>query len=206
MDINMSTCNIFPLSECYKEAADRLMEPVTGYLADMEHGKNHFGQTTTQLQFYAWRCGITSAAAPILYLYRHSIELKLKNIIHMATSADVKRDHSLRKLLKQVKSGVVPKIDGWHRGDEQPIDWMQKWRELDAIFENYFSNDESNTLYRYPTNSEYETIDMPLDKVIKISQLKESMDVVFNILNEFSEFIGVYKDAELSLNDDTQIA
>ena len=191
MDMNMSTYGIISLSKSYRYAADLLMEPISRHLADIEHGKNYL---TNEWQEWVLLDAITTGASPILYLYRHSIELELKNIIHMAAPGEVKNVHSLGYILEQVKSDVIPHIDGWRRGGQQPVDWQQKWRELEDYLEGYFSNDEPNTLYRYPTKWERGTIDIPQDKGIKLTKLKESMDAVFNIRNEFREFIWVAQD------------
>jgi hypothetical protein len=124
---------------------------------------------------------------PVAYLYRHGIELFLKDIIttgihmHFFKRADVEEalaNHNLAKLWNQAKKLLH---DRWPTADQTPL------KAVEAVVNEYHQADPNGQVFRYDEDKNgkrhrYET----LPDHISLDTMRKTMDGVFSFLEATS--------------------
>lgn len=151
---------------------------IRGYFEAAEYLADHFLEMTQDLAIY-----------PTMFLYRHSIELLLKNILYLQEkNLDLTRDKPLDKhRLSNIWSKVRPLLKD-ESLDDMHLNWVEKCiSELDSI-------DSGSFTFRYPvTNKNTPTIQNYTH--INISQVQRIMRALVNYLEMISE--GISREIEL---------
>lgn len=120
---------------------------------------------------------------PVLYLYRHGIELNLKSIIGIGIGLDFfKREdvqddlqwHNLAKLWSHAKKLLLHR---WSTSDPEPL------KATEAVINELHQSDPNGQVFRYAADKDgrrhrYEK----LPDHISLATLKKTMDGVFNFL------------------------
>lgn len=120
---------------------------------------------------------------PVMYLFRHGIELNLKSIIRVGiglgffAKEDVKEDlerHNLAKLWNHAKKLI---LDRWQTADPEPV------KATEAVINEFHQADPNGQVFRYPAAKDgkrhrYEG----LPDHIGVARLKKTMDGVYNFL------------------------
>ncbi len=150
-------------SRAFKEAADTLIE---SYQASLNRFHND------ELFF------------PVAYLYRHSLELKLKEIVQIGvalrvlTRKEVEKameKHNLAKLWTRARKPIE---DCWPDGDKTPL------KAVEAVINELHQADRSGQAFRYESDKGgmlHRHPDLP--EHIKITSLKQTMDAVYTFLD-----------------------
>ena len=121
---------------------------------------------------------------PVCYLYRHSIELRLKDIIQLGLALrffkkneveKVLKGHALAPLWTKAKALIC---DVWRSGDQTPV------KAVDSVINEFHNLDRTGQVLRYARDTngkahDYKTISQP----VSCRNLKETMDEVFNFLD-----------------------
>jgi hypothetical protein len=121
---------------------------------------------------------------PVAYLYRHGLELLMKDIIdtgiHMnffdrADVADALANHNLAKLWTQAKKLLV---DRWPSADPAPLN------ATEAVINEFHQADPNGQVFRYDEDKNgrrhrHET----LPENIGLAQLRQTMDGIFHFLD-----------------------
>jgi hypothetical protein len=121
---------------------------------------------------------------PVAYLYRHSLELKLKNILEFAlklgmverAEADrVVNEHDLAKLWTNVKRVITKR---WKDADPTPVS------AVEAIINEIHQLDPNSQVFRYASDrsgrlNRYKR----LPDLISVGNLRQTMDGVYTFLD-----------------------
>lgn len=128
---------------------------------------------------------------PVAYLYRHCLELTLKDLIRdsAASGAISVPEVSLERLLRQHRLCCL-----WERvrGAIEAVSPNEKRTTTDAVeqvvleFDHW---DPSGMAFRYPTDKSGKTLLSGDLKCVSLRNLKEKMDGVFNYLDGVSAVI-----------------
>lgn len=119
---------------------------------------------------------------PVLLLYRHAVELALKNCISWSSDAlgeeegIKKSEHRLRVLLDRLRVQSSQLFPG--ESDETLAAFADMVRDLDKI-------DPSGQTFRYPANVEGRPFELGIEH-IDLSKLKLAMDKVLNFLEGYA--------------------
>ena len=126
------------------------------------------------------QCDLETMSGPILFLYRHFLELSLKSLAEQsgATVQEIgKRGHDLKKLWELVKGSLPP------QSQDEEIDafsqLINEWVELDKRAD----------AFRFPTNlsgARHSPFPFPLN----IARVREKMDQVYTLVLD----LGMYLD------------
>jgi hypothetical protein len=121
---------------------------------------------------------------PIAYLYRHSLELQLKQIIRLGIDLEVVQDneklrralsrHNLHSLWNYVKKAV----DGVDPGSSSTKDFST----TESIIQRFHSIDMSGQRLRYSKNLSGGKPSTDLPKFVELKHLKEVYEGLFNLL------------------------
>lgn len=164
----------------YLKAADALIE----HLIEKEHG------------------GADYFLYPILFLCRHHLELKLKNIIHAAarlTSRNILKDelkiinscHELPTLFAIARKDIE---EIWSESDKEPLEKAAKvLNDLEALDPKSFAS-------RYPTNSKTNESHLKDYRHINILSLREGIDEAVELLDSIDNGISHYQDCQNEMN------
>lgn len=125
---------------------------------------------------------------PVLYLYRHAVELKLKSLIWLGIALeffekdkveDELAGHNLARLWTKVRTLLV---HFWPNGPEDDL------KAVDSVINELHSSDPNGQMFRYDSDKNgkrYEHENLP--EFIGLRQLKETMDGVFNLFDGSSD-------------------
>ncbi len=151
------------LALAFKECADKIIN-------DLEQGTNY---KHPDIYFI-----------PIGYLYRHSLELKMKQIIRLALNLDlIKKDkkiieclegHSLHPLWNYVK---ISTVKFWPEGPKHELDAVEK------TIQSFHKLDKSGQNLRYTKNSKGQPTLKNLPDSIDLVHCRDVFDGVFNLLD-----------------------
>jgi hypothetical protein len=147
---------------------------------------------------------------PIIFLYRHFIELSLKSIIRDGyqlydIQSDYRQIHSLEELWKDCRS-IIKKI--WPNGDDEPLD------AAGNIINEFSKIDSSSYETRYPEPKKTKEGKGKKDNIftmegisnINLKNMKELMEKMDNYLGSIDEAISIelleLKDNESDYNLD----
>lgn len=130
---------------------------------------------------------------PIVFLYRHYLELRLKEIVRqgkdlLQEAGDFRKDgngHNLAALWEDAKT-IMLKIEG-HPADEF---------EFCEYVVKSFSDDPKGAEFRYPENKKGKAT-LAGVKAIDLNHVKESLGKVSEFLDRVSGMIASYKDSQL---------
>lgn len=121
---------------------------------------------------------------PVAYLYRHAIELKLKQIVrygiamHCYTKADVKRtlgEHNLAKLWTKAKLAIKHR---WPQGNPDPI------KAVEAVINEMHQADKDGQTWRYETGNDGRlNRHEGLPEFVSLQSLRKTMDNFFAFLD-----------------------
>lgn len=116
---------------------------------------------------------------PIVFLYRHYLELRLKSLLNgtpseIGSESSVKVGHDLVQLWRDVKDSVLPLV----RSECLPV-YIDA---VDSCIEEFVELDRGGDAFRYP---EFKTGSRTLDNVdsINLSNLGEVMGKIANFLD-----------------------
>lgn len=121
---------------------------------------------------------------PVAYLYRHSLELKLKDLIDLGVELTVieKSDkliedlggHNLAKLWNPAKSLL---LDRWPTSDPTPL------LAAEQVILEFHRADPNGQIFRYQTNKDGQYYRHPtLPATIDLANLRTTMDGTFSFL------------------------
>jgi len=121
---------------------------------------------------------------PIAYLYRHSLELQLKQIIKLGTDLGVVEDnkklrdtlscHNLHKLWNCVKK-AVDELDSESSSTED-------FSSAEQIIQHFHFIDKSGQSLRYPKNLSEDKPANDRPKFVELKHLQEVYEGLFNLL------------------------
>jgi len=122
---------------------------------------------------------------PIIFLYRHYLELELKNIIidsHelIDSGADVKLDHKI-SVLWQTCSQLLNKIDSTYPKEEL--------KQVGRLIREFEQIDPLATAFRYPEDKVGKP-SLPTEKLINIRNVREVFEKIEFVLSCISCFVG----------------
>jgi hypothetical protein len=137
-----------------------------------------------QCQDADWQSYRDELFFPVAYLYRHCLELRMKDIISTGVGmhffnrndvSDAMEGHNLAKLWNHAKKLL---IDRWPSADQTPL------RAVEAVVNECHQADPNGQVFRYDTDKHgrrhrHETL--PED--ISLAELRKTMDGVFNFLD-----------------------
>lgn len=133
---------------------------------------------------------------PLVFNYRHYIELKLKELIFIGKSylgekPEFENNHNLLRLWREYRNEVLPKIES---STEQSI-----LINMERLISEFNQKDCESMKFRYPINKgDYEN--RSLDKpYFDITNFKNVMDKIINFFNEQTLLIENYKSMENEL-------
>jgi len=158
-------------TDAYKNAADILVE--------------YAKKDKTSINFLVF---------PILFLYRHYIELALKELIYTASKyLDDPQysfgSHNLIYLWEKTKkliSELVKVIDGFNISEDELIAVENQIKQFDSL-------DKSSMTFRYPVDKNGNVI-KNLSDYINIENVRQIMDGLFSWFYGLVCFIGEYQD------------
>lgn len=127
---------------------------------------------------------------PVAYLYRHALELKLKEVVrqgarmHCYTKADVEKilgEHNLCRLWTKAKLAITER---WSDADPAPV------KAVEAVVNEMHQADKDGQKWRYGTNKQgcpngYEG----LPEFVSLKSLSKTMDNVFSFLEACTDGI-----------------
>jgi hypothetical protein len=139
-------------------------------------------------------------ACPIVFLYRHAIELYLKEIIHWGNNLlklnrkvtvaqkNIYTEHRLRILLKSIKPILRFRnlLDNW--GDPH----FNSFRDVEKIIRELEEFDPGGSSFRYPVDTSGKNATLPHHFCFNVLAFGEKFDHLVNILDGIS--IMVYED------------
>ena len=121
---------------------------------------------------------------PVAYLYRHCLELKLKEIIRIGVELRVLSrkeveeamdNHNLAKLWTRAKKPIE---DCWPKGEKTPL------KAVEAVINEFHQADRTGQAFRYQTDKDGSLHRHPdLPEHISITNLKQTMDAAYTFLN-----------------------
>jgi hypothetical protein len=168
------------LSEAYKEAADMIVS----YIEDGGSKYNHAG-----LYFF-----------PVAYLYRHSFELCLKQLIYQGVELRIlEENNALKKLLSEHR--LYPLWDKvrvvlenvYPDGNQDDI------KNVDRLIQEIHKLDDSGQKFRYPKdkNGKPTTVELPM--TVDLSAMKKTCNNLFSFfvaceaaLSELPDLRGLF--------------
>jgi len=119
---------------------------------------------------------------PVCYLYRHSLELKLKDLIQLGVVLgffnrkvlpDIWKEHSLAKLWTKVKSFLDHQFPN---EDRSPL------LATEAVVHEFHRADPSGQKFRYERDGKGKQFEHALPEFIGLGPLRMTMEGVFNFL------------------------
>ena len=151
------------LAGAFKEASDKIVKELT-HANTFQHADMFF--------------------MPIAYLYRHSLELKMKEIIRLGIglelipedekTSEVLKNHNLHQLWNFVKKAVEAH---WPDGSKNDIDAAGR------IVQEFHNIDKSGQSLRYSKDlSDRSTLEK-LPKSVQLTHVQDVFEVVFNFLD-----------------------
>lgn len=121
---------------------------------------------------------------PLAYLYRHALELKLKEIIDYglvmgcykrSVVQDILNGHNLARLWNKAKMAIV---DRWPDGDKGEL------KAVDAIINEMHRSDDDGQKWRYRREKNGRPIQHEeLPQFVSLKSLREVMDAAFTFLD-----------------------
>ena len=132
---------------------------------------------------------------PIAYLYRHCLELKLKEITWIGVALNVSSpkeveeamdNHNLAKLWTSAKKPIV---DCWPDGDKAPL------KATEAVINEFHQADRTGQVFRYPTDKDgslHRHSELP--QHISITNLRKTMDAAFTFLDACHDGLSAARD------------
>jgi hypothetical protein len=153
----------------YKQAADALVSHLF-----KKHDYSAYGE---------------SQCYPIIFLYRHYLELRLKELLiaygHLLLESTQVRGHRLAPLWQKVREMA----DKAQSESDPEID--ADLAMLGEIIEEFDKVDTKSEVFRYPVCKDNETTTLPLFHTVDLHQLKQVMDWAAYTLDGWST--GVYE-------------
>lgn len=136
-------------------------------------------------------------ACPIVFLYRHAVELYLKAIIHWGNSLlrlngkpivphrNIFTEHRLRVLLKSVKPILrfQKSLSNW--GDSH----FRCFRDVEKVIEELEEFDPGSYSFRYPTDTTGKKATLPHHFLFNVIAFGEQFDRLINILDGISTMV-----------------
>jgi hypothetical protein len=127
---------------------------------------------------------------PVMYLYRHGFELKLKDLMRVGIRRDffepekvkkVLEDHSLAKLWTKVKQMLDDRL-----GDED----RDAMKGVETVINQFHEADPSSQVFRYARDKDLKPHrHEKLPKAIDIATLRDTMDGVWNNLTASEDML-----------------
>ena len=127
---------------------------------------------------------------PVAYLYRHALELKLKEIVrygiamHCYSRAEVRpilSDHNLAKLWTKAKQAIARR---WPTVDPAPL------KAVDAVINEIHQSDRDGQKWRYGTDKDGKpNRHEGLPSFVSLKSLRKTMDNVFTFLEACADGI-----------------
>ncbi|MGY0393339.1 hypothetical protein ACW5R3_12375 [Bizionia sp. KMM 8389] len=134
---------------------------------------------------------------PIVFNYRHYVELKLKELIYKAhkyldNDNSFPNEHSLLKLWEIYRNKILPKI-------ESNIDTIYL-KQIERIISEFHNKDPKSMKYRYPINhNDHESfsLDKPYFELENFIKVVNKLIHFFNeqslMINNYSELKSIYE-------------
>ncbi len=152
------------LAQSFKEAGDKIVKELSRGENLLEHGENFF--------------------FPIAYLYRHSLELKMKGIIRQGIRlqlveknkkiSDVLGRHNLFRIWGAVKRVLQAY---WPDGPQHELD------AAESIIAKFHEIDKSGQNFRYSKDRSGETTMDTLPESVELIHLQDVFEAIFNFLD-----------------------
>jgi hypothetical protein len=130
---------------------------------------------------------------PVAYLYRHCLELKLKDMVRVGVELDVLKqanvekiqgEHNLPKLWTQARKVLE---DGWPGADPSPL------QGIETVVNDFHQADSDGQAFRYPTDkSGRRHRHEKLPKAISVTALRKTMEGVYSLLDACESFFRDY--------------
>lgn len=130
---------------------------------------------------------------PVAYLYRHCLELKLKDLVRVgidlrffqeAKVRELLGGHDLAKLWNQVKKLLD---DAWPGADQSPV------KGIEAVVNEFHQSDRDGQAFRYPADkSGKRHRHEKLPKAISLTTLRKTMEGVYRMLDSSHDFFHNY--------------
>ena len=116
---------------------------------------------------------------PIIFLYRHFIELRLKELIvlgyqYLDIHEDFPNDHSLERLWNKYRSDIVGAVDNWDKDDLDNVERLL--REFNQIDPKSFS-------FRYPVDTSPERNPSLSLETVDLKNFSEVMEKLIYFLD-----------------------
>jgi hypothetical protein len=149
---------------------------------------------------------IDESALPIVFLYRHALELYLKAIIFHAAVVTINdnelrealprlwREHSLVRLLKMANPVLTDPANPFIQPGNSDIELSEVVRKIDGV-------DPGSYSFRYPVTSMGNAA-LPSTVFLNIFVLSETMELLFDDLGEFCRGLegrGVHASQQMKL-------
>lgn len=160
-----------PIAESYHKAANLLvteLESAHGY-SDMD-------------------------AYPIIFLYRHSVELYLKAIAHAGKDILSLKNKSLcvgeRVLLEHSLTAMLPAIRqifeemGWN-WNKSGVAWLSSYEDVLRLLQELDAVDSHSYTFRYPVNKKGKA-PLPHHFVINVPELARKMDGLLDLMDNIA--------------------
>lgn len=160
-----------PYSQLYRKAADQLLEPLARALVSPRHEVE-----------VAFRRVFMADLIPVLFLYRHSFELQLKEILDQLDQLDDKKtsermEHSIYRLWKEARPRVEAVLDV---GEVQEgfVTFSERLRYLDNELKRLHDADPKGTAFRY-ADSDRSAVKFDLERFSRaIEQTATALDQI----------------------------
>lgn len=151
---------------------------------------------------YADNAGLVNEAGlPLIYLWRHYLELRLKSIINWggerySAHCLVDNWNTIIGMIKKVVGGVhMFRGSGSDGLEDYKFDKLtdEDYNRIKQILAEFDSYDKDSETFRYPEIRKNGLLD---DAHIDLKNLSESMGQLANILDEISSYLATYYDLE----------
>ena len=118
---------------------------------------------------------------PIVYLYRHAIELKLKGLLIIIIQCEMATDpenylgkHNIMKLWEILKKAI---IDEWPESDKSPIN------NTESLLNDFQRTDKTGQYLRYSHSKEGQDVRAKFPKVVRLEVLQDACNEIFGFFD-----------------------
>ncbi len=136
---------------------------------------------------------------PVAYLYRHYLELKMKELLRYGTELhrivvdhEITEGHNLYKLWNATRNLLQ---DRWPGADPSPL------KAMETVINEFHQADKSGQEFRYPTNLAGHPHLQNVPDHVSLSNLKATMDCIYHFLDCCSMDLSESLDALRSNTD-----
>lgn len=157
------------IAEGFKEAADRIVLSLEESNHDRYADKYLF---------------------PVGFLYRHYLELSMKEIVRLGVSLQILEEPEVRKILKshdllalwgQTRRTL---ITFWANSDPTPVN------AVESVMRQFHQIDGNGQAFRYSTDKEGETFLADAPRVISLSEMRKVMDGIHSFFDGCQAGLG----------------